>query len=168
MAKILMIVAPERFREEELFLTQEELTKSGHKVVVASTKTGICNGSRGGSVIADLLLKDINCDNYDGVVFVGGGGSKIFFNDSDALNIAKKMNNDGKIVSAICLAPVILANAGVLDGKNATVSGQEAKTIESKGAKYTGPGVTVDGNIVTGNAPKRSKLFGKKICELLK
>jgi protease I len=167
MAKVLMVIAPERFRDEELFLPLEVLLESGHKIELASTKTGVCKGSRGGSVIADLLLKEVNSDDYDGVVFVGGGGSKIFFNDSCALSIARKMNDEGKIVSAICLAPVILANAGVLNGKNATVSGQEAKTIESKGAKYTGPGVTVDGNIVTGNAPKRSKMFGQKICELL-
>ena len=71
-------------------------------------------------------------------------------------------------VAAICLAPVILANAGVLKGRRATVAGTEAKTIESRGAKYMGPGVTVDGNIVTGNAPKSSRLFGQKINELLK
>ena len=77
------------------------------------------------------------------------------------------MNEKGKVVSAICLAPVILANAGVLKGRKATVSGQEAKAIEAKGAVYTQPGVTVDGNIVTGNAPKSSKLFGETICGLL-
>ena len=168
MAKILMVVAPERFRDEELFLPKEDFEKSGHKTFIASTRIGICTGSRGGNIVADSLLKDIDSEDYDAVVFVGGGGSKIFFNDSDALNIVKEMNDKGRIVSAICLAPVILANAGVLKGKNATVSGQEAKTIENKGAKYTGPGVTVDGNIVTGNAPKSSKLFGQKISELLK
>ena len=62
---------------------------------------------------------------------------------------------------------MVLANAGILKGKSATVAGTEAKTIESKGAKYTGPGVMVDGNIVTGNAPKSSKLFGQKINKLL-
>lgn len=168
MARILMVVAPERFRDEELFIPKEELEKSGHETFIASTKIGICTGSRGGSITADLLLKDIDSEDYDAVVFVGGGGSKIFFDNTDALNIAKEMNDKGRIVSAICLAPVVLANAGVLKGKNATVSGQEAKTIESKGAKYTGPGVTVDGNIITGNAPKSSRLFGQKICELLK
>lgn len=168
MAKILMVVAPERFGDEELFLPKEEFEKFGHETIIASSKIGICNGSRGGSIVSELLLKDISSEDFDAVVFVGGGGSKIFFNDSNALNIAREMNDKGKIVSAICLAPVILANAGVLKGKNATVSGQESKTIESKGAKYTQPGVTVDGNIITGNAHKSSRLFGQKICELLK
>jgi hypothetical protein len=52
--------------------------------------------------------------------------------------------------------------------KNAVLAGTEAKTIESKGAKYMGPGVTVDGNIVTGNVLKSSRLFGQKINELLR
>ena len=97
---------------------------------------------------------------------VGGGGSKVYYANLDASRIANEMRN--KVVAAICLAPAILANAGVLEGKQATVAGTEARTIEAKGAKYTGPGVTVDGNIVTANAPKSSRLFGRKIGELLK
>ena len=167
MAKILMIIAPERFRDEELFVTKDELEKAGHKTVIASISKGICPGSRGGFATATLTLGEVLLENYDVVVFVGGGGSKIYYANNEALHIAQEMYAKGKIVAAICLAPVILANAGVLIGNNATVAGTEAKTIESKGAKYTGPGVTVDGNIVTGNAPKSSKLFGQKINELL-
>lgn len=168
MAKVLMIIAPERFRDEELFVTQEELENAGHTIVIASIAKGICPGSRGGFATSSLTLAEIQVENYDAVVFVGGGGSKVYFANSDALRIAKEMYAKGKVTTAICLAPVILANAGVLKGKNATVAGTEAKTIESKGAIYTGPGVMVDGNIVTGNAPKSSRLFGQKIVELLK
>ena len=48
MSKILMIIPPERFRDEELFITKEELEKSGHLIVISSTREGIINGSRGG------------------------------------------------------------------------------------------------------------------------
>lgn len=168
MAKVLMIIAPERFRDEELFVTQEELEQDGHETVIASSVKGRCPGSRGGFARATLTLTEVQTRNYDAVVFVGGGGSKLFFSNGEALRIAREMYQKKKVVAAICLAPVILANAGVLKGKNATVAGTEAKTIESQGAKYTGPGVMVDGNIITGNAPKSSKLFGQKINELLK
>jgi protease I len=168
MANVMMVIAPERFRDEELFVTKEELEKAGHKTEIASVRKGNIAGSRGGFAEATKLLSEINTENIDAVIFVGGGGSKLLYTNSDALRIAREMNNKKKITAAICLAPVILANAGVLIGKKATVAGTEAKTIEEKGAKYTGPGVTVDGNIVTGNAPKSSKLFGQKICELLK
>jgi protease I len=162
-----MIIAPERFRDEELFITKEKLEKAGHTTVSASIAKGICRGSRGGFATATIALPEIQIQNYDAVVFVGGRGSKIYYANSDALRIAKEMYERGKVTTAICLAPVILANAGVLKGKKATVAGTEAKTIESKGAIYTGPGVMVDGNIVTGNAPKSSRLFGQKIGELL-
>ncbi|MCK6463190.1 MAG: DJ-1/PfpI family protein [Candidatus Pacebacteria bacterium] len=168
MAKIVMIIAPERFRDEELFVTKEELEKAGHEIVIASSVKGICPGSRGGFATATMTLNEVQASDYDAVVFVGGGGSKIYYANQEALRIAKEMHKKKTVVAAICLAPVILANAGILKGKNATVAGTESKTIEGKGAKYTEPGVTVDGNIVTGNAPKSSRLFGQKINELLK
>ena len=168
MAKVLLVVAPERFRDEELFVTREELKRGGHSTVVASTRRGKCQGSRGGSVMASIELSAAKAREYDAVVFVGGGGSKVLFTDADALRLAREARDGGRVVAAICLAPVILANAGVLAGKQATVAGTEAKAIEARGARYTGPGVTVDGDVVTGNAPKASQLFGQRIVEVLK
>lgn len=167
MVKVLMIIAPERFRDEELFVTKEELEKAGHETVIASSVKGICTGSRGAFATATLTLNEVHTGDYDAVVFVGGGGSRMYFANEEALHIAREMYEKKTVVAAICLAPVILANAGILKGKNATVAGTEAKTLESQGAHYTGPGVTVDGTIVTGNAPKSSRLFGQKISELL-
>jgi protease I len=166
-ANVLIIIPPERFRDEELFCTKEELEDAGNDIVIASTKTGMILGSRGGKAKVKLLLSDIDTSQYEAVVFVGGGGSKLLFENPEALKIAKNMYKDKKVVSAICLASVILANAGVLKGKKATVSGTESVTIETRGAKYTGPGVTVDGLVVTANGPKASRLFGQKIAELL-
>ncbi len=105
--------------------------------------------------------------DYSAVVFVGGGGARLLYQDGDALRIAQEMAASGKVPAAICLAPVILANAGVLAGKQATVAGTEAKALTSAGATYTGPGVTVAGRLVTANAPKASKLFGQQIAALL-
>jgi len=167
MARLLMVIPPERFRDEECFETRAVLEEAGHQVVIASTKTGSCPGSRGGAVKSTALLSDIRIDDYSGVIFVGGGGSKLLFNNQDAFAIAQKMDRAGRVVAAICLAPVILANAGILKGRNATVAGTEAKTIMEKGATYTGPGVTEDRNIVTANGPKSSKLFGQRIVSLL-
>jgi protease I len=167
LAKVLMIIPPERFRDEELFQTREELEKAGYTIVIASTQKGTCPGSRGGQAEAEITLDEVLIGEYEAVVFVGGGGSKLLFNNPLAQMIARDMYQKGKVVAAICLAPVILANAGLLNNKKATVAGTEAKTIENNGAIYMGPGVTVDGNIVTANAPKASRLFGKTIIETL-
>jgi protease I len=168
MAKVLMVVAPERFRDEELFVTREVLKQGGHTTSVASTRRGKCQGSRGRAATATVALSQARARDYDAIVFVGGGGSRALFADHEALRLAHEADEHGRVVAAICLAPVILANAGVLDGKKATVAGTQAKAIEAKGAHYTGPGVMVDGHVVTGNAPKASRLFGQTIDELLK
>jgi len=167
MATVLMIIAHDGFRDEELFLTREELEKGGHKTVIASVAKGVCRGSRGGSASATISLAEIRAEHYEAAVFVGGGGSRVYFTERDALRIAAEMAGQGKVVAAICVAPVILANAGLLHGKKATVYASEVKAIEAKGAKYTGAGVTVDSNIVTGDGPKSARLFGQKISELL-
>jgi protease I len=168
MAKVLMIIPPERFRDEELFQTREEIESAGHTIVIASTHTGTCPGSRGGQAEAEMTLGEVSIGDYEAVVYVGGGGSKLLFNNLLAQKIARDMCQQGKVVAAICLAPVILANAGLLNNKKATVAGTEAKTLEDQGAIYMGPGVTVDGNIVTANAPKASRLFGMRINETIK
>jgi protease I len=167
MSLLLMVIPPERFRDEELFATRLALEVAGHAIRIASTRKGTCPGSRGGFAKAELALVDVKPADYDGVVFVGGGGSKVLWDNPEAGAIALEMDRKKKVVAAICLAPVILANAGVLRGKRATVSGTEAKTIAAKGAIYTGPGVTADGNIVTANGPKSSRAFGEKIASLL-
>jgi protease I len=167
MARVLMVIAPERFRDEELFVTREELKRSGHVADIASTRRGRCPGSRGGTATATLTLADARAGDYDAIVFVGGGGSRVLFDEDNALRLARTASDEGRVVAAICLAPVILANAGVLRGKKATVAGTEARAIEAGGARYTGPGVTVDGHVVTANAPKASRQFGRVIGELL-
>ena len=167
MGKIVLVIAPERFRDEELFDTREELHRAGHRTAIASTRKGKCLGSRGGTARATELLADVEPETYDAVVFVGGGGAKVYFEDPAAQGLASAMHKRRKVVAAICLAPVILANAGVLKGKKATVAGTEAKTMEAGGAEYMGPGVVVSGNVVTANPPKASRMFGKKIHEVL-
>jgi protease I len=55
----------------------------------------------------------VQTGDYDAVVFVGGGGSKIHFANEEVLRITKEMVKRKTVVAAICLAPVILANAGI-------------------------------------------------------
>lgn len=100
-------------------------------------------------------------------MFVGGDGSKLLRRGDDALRLARHAASADKVLGAICLAPVILANAGVLAGRRATVAGTEARTHVAAGVTYTGPGVTIDDHLVSANGPKSSGAFGQCIVELL-
>jgi len=165
--KVLMVIAPENFRDEELLHTKEELERAGAKVIIASTKTAT-KGLLGARVTPDIKLDQVRIDDYGAVVFVGGPGSSVYFNDKRALSIASEAFRKGKKTCAICIAPTILANAGVLKGKRATVwDGDYVRKIESKGASYTGKPVEVDGNIITANGPGAAREFGRTIAKEL-
>lgn len=167
MSNILMVVAQDMFRDEELFETKEELEEAGNTVKIASRELKFCNGNQGGEIMPDLTLDNVDLSDYDALVFVGGGGAKEYFEDKAVHEMAKKINSDGKILAAICIAPVILAKSGVLFGKNATVFPTGAPDIIHKGAHYTEEDVTVDGNIITANGPKSSRAFGRTIAQML-
>jgi protease I len=167
MSKVLMVIAQSMFRDEELFETKAELTLSGHKVTVASRKLEICHGNQGGTAMPDIALDDVVIGDYDALVFVGGGGAKEYFEDEKVWDFAREAYDSGKVLGAICIAPVILAKAGLLKDKNATVFPTGEQDLIHNGAFYTGESVTQDGNIVTGNGPKASVEFARKIDEML-
>ena len=100
-------------------------------------------------------------------MFIGGPGSFEYFYDPTALNLAQDFYNAGKLTTAICAAPVILANAGVLDEKNATCWNGVANVLTDNGANYTGKDVEVDGLIITGDGPLSATKFGLAIAENL-
>jgi len=167
MAKVLMVIANSNFRDEELFYTKEEIENAGHEIVIASNSLNEATGSQGGKIKPVLLVKDVSFGMYDAIVFVGGVGSALYFDNPSALNLAREFYNNGKITSAICIAPSILANAGILKDKKVTCYVSEKENLEKKGAIYTGNDVEVDGKIITANGPNSAHEFGKKIAELL-
>ncbi|UGV40964.1 DJ-1/PfpI family protein [Methanococcoides orientis] len=166
--KILMIVAQENFRDEEFFEPKEVFEKSGAKVTVASNTTKKAKGILGGEVKPDLSISDVNIDEYDAISITGGGGSRQYlWNNNELQDIVKKAYEKGKVVAAICISPVVLANAGVLEGKKSTVfkNDETVSILKDKGAKHKDKGVISDGKIVTGRDPKSAKEYGKAVLK---
>lgn len=166
--KILMIIAHQNFRDEELLIPKKFFENEGYTVVIASTSLKPAKGMLGAVVTPQILIDQVKVEEYDAIVFVGGIGAQEYFNHPVAHKIAKEAVSKGKILAAICLAPRTLAEAGVLKGKRATVWVSEGKVLEAKGAHYTGKPVEVDGNIITGSGPQAAEEFAKSILKLLK
>ena len=166
MAKILSIIAPEGYQDIEYNDSKKALEAKGHTVITASTVEE-AHGKYGGTQKTDILLKDVNPDDYDAVCFIGGPGAYQYFDDPTALNLAKTFYNAGKVTSAICCAPSIFANAGLLKGITATCYKAQTENLKEKGADYTGNPVEQDGLIITADGPSSSKAFGEKIAEAL-
>ncbi len=165
--KVLMVVAPTNFRDEEAFIPQKILKNAGASVVIASDGVAQAKGMYGRTVVVEEDISRSGTSGYEGVIFVGGSGASAYFHHPAALNLAKNFSQAGKVVGAICIAPTILANAGLLSGKKATAFSTESGNLIAKGAEYTKEPVTVDGKIVTAHGPEAAEEFGKKLVEVL-
>jgi len=168
MKKVLMIIAQENFRDEELLEPKEVLENKGFEVKIASEEKRIAKGKLGTEVMPDLTFEEINLDEFEGIIFVGGRGIAKYFFNQKILNLAKEAVEKNIVMGAICIAPSILANAGVLAGKRATAFPSEKTNLEAQGVHYSEGPVEVDGKIVTANGPKAAKKFGEKVALLLK
>lgn len=165
---VLMVIAANNFRDEEYAEPRKVLEKEGAKVTVACSTMNTAKGKLGLEVKPDVLISDAKESDYDGIVFVGGGGSQEYFESPVAHNLARGFHARGKLTAAICVAPAILANAGLLKAKRATAFPSSKETLQTRGAVFTGTGVENDGLIVTGSGPEAAKQFGEKLVEVLR
>jgi protease I len=165
--EVLMVIAPEQFRDEEYERPKEVLEARGARIVTASVAPGPCRGKLGMIAQADVAVFDVDPSGYDAVVFVGGGGSSVFFDDLDAHRIAKATFEAGDILGAICIAPSTLAHAGLLEGRRATAFPSQEQDLEAHGAKYTGTPVEVDGTIITASGPEPATAFGEALADAM-
>jgi protease I len=168
--KALMIIAQRNFRDEEFQEPKAILDKAGVKVFVASTDAGTAKGMFGTQVVPNTTVDKVNPAEFDAVVVVGGGGSQTYlWNNTYVHKIVQAMHRKGGIVAAICISPAVLAKAGLLKGKKATVfpSSDAINELKKAGAIVSDTPVMVDGKIITGKGPEAAREFGQKIAESL-
>jgi len=171
--KSLFVIAFRNFRDPEYFLPRELLAENGVEVKTASNKKGVAIGAEGGEVEVDFLVEEVNPKDFDAIIFVGGPGCLESLDNEKSYNLIQKTAELQKILGAICIAPVILAKAGVLEGKKATVwssafDRSPIKILKENGAEFLDEKVVQDGKIITANGPEAAKEFGRKILEALK
>jgi protease I len=168
--KLLVVVAPERFRDEELFEPLSLFQKAGILYDIASVRAGPCTGMLGGRCDATLDLTRVKGDGYDGIVVIGGAGSPEFLWGNSRLHaLVREFTEAGGLVAAICLSPVVLARSGVLRGRKATVYRTPDSVAEMRrgGADLRDEAVVTDGSFITANGPAAARRFGEEIVSAL-
>jgi len=188
--KIVMIIAFRDFRDEEYFVPKEILEKAGAEIKTASNRIGTAIGTDGGNVKVDLLVSEINpaeladlqskssrdsiqsISSFDAVVFIGGPGCLENLDNESSYQVAKDTVLQGKVLASICISPVILAKAGVLKSKKATVwssalDKSAIEILEENEAIYQAESVVQDGKIITANGPAAAREFGEAILKVL-
>ncbi|MFH0967357.1 MAG: DJ-1/PfpI family protein, partial [Methanobacteriota archaeon] len=168
---VLIVIAPRNFRDEELTEPIHYLEKNGIAYNVISTTKGLAIGMLGGKMLVEKTIADVKEDGisgYDGIMIIGGSGSpEYLWNSTSLQDLVRKFDADGKNVSAICLSPPILAKAGVLKDKMATVwnDDQAIEEIRKGGGIFKSEPVVVDGRIITANGPTAAAAFGEKVAK---
>jgi protease I len=165
--RAVVIIAQDGFQDDEFLRPVEALEGDDIEVVVASTVLSEAKGVNGTKVKPDMLVKDIKVDEFDAIVFIGGQGAVQYLADPIAHALAQDALAKNKIVGAICIAPVILTNAGILKGKNATVHPSQADKLKNSGVNYTAKPVEQDGNLITADGPDSAKEFGETLSKAL-
>jgi len=167
MPDVLMVIAQTVFRDEEYAEPKRILENRGATVVTASVAPGQCIGKLGLRAHAEMSIADAVMRDWDAVLFVGGAGAAVFFDDSVAHDLARRAARGPSVLGAICIAPSTLAHAGLLTGVRATAFQSREDDLVSHGASWTGDSVTTDGRIVTANGPEAATEFGESVGDML-
>lgn len=140
-----MILAP-GFEEIEAVTVIDVLRRAEVDVLVAGLGGGPVRGSHQITVVADQPLDHLSPDDFDAVVLPGGmPGAANLRDNARVVALVKSFAAKGKVVAAICAAPIVLESAGLLAGRRAT----SFPGFELPSARYTEERVVVDGALVT-------------------
>ncbi|MBU4212365.1 MAG: DJ-1/PfpI family protein [Kiritimatiellae bacterium] len=165
--KVLMVIAATDFRDEEYFEPYNRLRQCGAVVTVASSVKGAAVSVFGKTVTTDRQIAECKAGDYDAVVFIGGPGATEFFTNATAHVLARAAVDQGKVLAAICIAPVTLANAGVLKGKQATCFPSLQKQLTMQGTRVVKQDVVQDGKLLTATGPQVAREFAEALVKML-
>ncbi|MFN3301687.1 MAG: DJ-1/PfpI family protein [Patescibacteria group bacterium] len=171
--KVVLIVAFQNYQDLEYNGVRKVLEGNGAEITIASSSKGEARGVLGGKILVEKNIKEIDLNDFDALVFIGGPGASEYFENKDVHQLVQEAVKKEKILGAICISPVILAKAGILFGKKATVwsslvDKSPIEELKKNGAIYLDEDVVVDGKIVTANGPKAAEKFAQAIVNLLK
>lgn len=165
--KIMFILAQNNFCDAEYHQSRAVFESFGIECKVASSELSTAIGMEGSFVEPDIVISKIIIKDYNALCLIGGVGCTEYWHDKLVHNITVEAHKGGLLLCAICLAPVILANAGLLKGIRATAYPSAASYIERKGADYSPKSVEIEKNIITANGPEAADLFAQKVCDKL-
>ena len=148
-----LIVSADRFEDSELLEPAAWLRKAGIAVTIAAPRTGTITGKHGQRVTVDTDLDHVDAAAYDLLLLPGGQAPAALSEDAAALDLVRHFVAAGTPVAAICHGPLVLAAAGVLQGRHVTSHPSVAEALRRAGALFEDREVVVDGGLITSRRP---------------
>ena len=139
-------------------------------VVTASLSDNMqVTASRGVRLMTDTTLEAVIYDDFDMIILPGGQpGTDNLNQDPHVHAILKRLYQSGKAIAAICAAPLVLAHAGLLDGKKATFFPSVLMPAEWPDITLSEDAIVIDGQVLTSRGPGTVMDFALAIVEYLK
>lgn len=166
----ILIMATNGFEQSELFAPLEKLRAAGASVHVATPDgeaiTGWDKDKWGRKCEADLKIDDVSHEDYIALVLPGGQiNPDILRTQDEAVNLVRDFVSGDKVVAAICHAPWLLVEAGVVQGREMTSYHSIQTDVKNAGANWVDKEVAVDNGVITSRNPDDLDAFVAKIIE---
>jgi len=168
MAKI-AIIATDGFEEAELIYPYYRLKEAGHESELISLGKRPIEGKFGYIMKPSYKIHDINANNYDGVIIPGGTKNPDYLRrNKEVLDFVHKINEESKLVGAVCHAGWVLISSKIIKDRKATSYFAIKDDMINAGAKFEDKSVVIDGNLITSRMPDDLPDFMRAVLNFLK
>jgi protease I len=165
-----VIITGPGFQDEEVIYPYYRLLEEGYQTDIATKDGAVVHGKYGVPARTTMSVSDLNVDNFDMVILPGG------FEAPDrvrllpeVLEFIRKMDEQKKLVAAICHGPWIMISAGITKGRKMTAFWSIEADMINSGADYQHKvPVVIDGNFITSPHYNNNGDFMKAVLEYFK
>jgi deglycase len=167
--KVAILVA-DGFEQVELTKPRQALDEAGAETKIVSLKSGKIQGmqhaDKGDTFEVDLTLDKARPEEFDALLIPGGFmNPDALRSNEDALEFTRHFFHEGKPVAAICHAPWVLVDAGVVRGRTLTSWPAIKTDVKNAGGNWVNQEIVVDNGLVTSRKPDDIRAFNRKMIE---
>jgi protease I len=158
--KRIAILVDNLYQDQEVWYPYFRFQEAGADVITIGAKAGETYTSKHGCPIkSEKSYEEVRVADFDGVVVPGGYAPDLIRRHSAANRFVHDMDQQGKLVAAICHGGWVLCSADMLKGRKATCFFAIKDDVIHAGAKYEDAEVVIDGNLVTSRKPEDLPAF---------
>ena len=162
MAKVALLIE-DMYEDTEALVPYYRLQEVGFEVDVVGPEVKVYTSKHGYPLKANVAAKDARAEDYVAVIIPGGYAPDRMRRNSAIVRFVREMNDQGKVIAAICHAGWVLVEADILRGRRCTSFFSIRKDMENAGAVWEDSPTVVDGNLITARFPADLPVFLRTI-----